>query len=416
MNRSSVSPKTILTVAFVALVVWALYASIEFYDETVTSSWSGDATRNPYLAAQQFMTRSEIDIVDADSLVKLDRLEGVGTLFISEANQVRSPRQLKQVLSWLESGGHIIYTASSVAHDDDLLLKEFDVEVDWREADDEGEDIEEKPLSETFREYNRQIEQGKTREEATESINDKEEALTLVEFGDDIGDLEIEFDDSKVLTHPYISGTGYDTDKLQPTSWSYSDAGIHLMQFDVGDGLLTIISDPKIWTSYYIENHDHAFLLWILSSSDGSFAVLRPVLQDSIWLLIGRYGFEALIAGAILIALWIWHMGYRFGRLQPQDQSRTRALGEHFSSISHYLWHRKHAEHLISPLRQRVMRRASLTLGEFSIVDQARQYELIAERVDITVDAVVRAMSETQFSEITFVQRVKLLKRIEQLL
>ena len=415
MNRSSVSPKTILTVAFVALIVWALYVSIEFYDETVTSSWSGEATRNPYLAAQQFMTRSEVEVVDADSLVKLDTMERVSTLFISEANQVQSPRQLKQVLGWLENGGHIIYTANSVAHDDDLLLKEFDVEVNWREVDDE-EDTEEQPLSETFREYNHQIEQGKTREEATESLSDKEETLTLVEFSDDIGDLEIEFNDSKVLTHPYITGTGYDADKVQPTSWSYSDSGIHLMQFDVGSGLLTIISDPRIWTSYHIEDHDHAFLLWILSSSDGNFAVLRSVLQDSIWLLIGRYGFEMLIASALLIALWIWHMGYRFGRLQPRDQARTRALGEHFSSISHYLWHRKHGEHLISPLRQRVLRRASLTLGEFSIVDQARQYELIAERAGIPIDAVVRAMSETEFSEITFVQRVKLLKRIEQLL
>jgi hypothetical protein len=144
--------------------------------------------------------------------------------------------------------------------------------------------------------------------------------------------------------------------------------------------------------------------------------VLRPVLRDSIWLLIGRYGFEFLIASAILIALWIWHMGYRFGRLQPRDESRTRALGEHFSSISHYLWHRKHGEYLIFPLRQRVLRRASLTLGEFLIVDQARQYELIAERAGVTADAVARALNETEFSEITFVQRVKLLKRIEQLL
>ena len=144
--------------------------------------------------------------------------------------------------------------------------------------------------------------------------------------------------------------------------------------------------------------------------------MLRPVLQDSIWLLIGRFGFEMLIASALLIALWIWHLGYRFGRLTPRDPSRTRALGEHFSSISLYLWHRKHAEHLISPLRQRVLRRAGLTLGEFSIADQLRQYELIAERAGITIDAVAAAMSETEFSEISFVQRVKLLKRIEQLL
>ena len=271
-------------------------------------------------------------------------------------------------------------------------------------------------MSETFREYNRQIEEGKTREQATASLKQKEESLTLVEFDGHIGNLEIEFDTSKVLTHPYISGDGYDAEKAQPVSWSYSDAGIHLMQFDVGNGLLTIVSDPKIWTSYLIDKHDHAYLLWILSSDEGSFAVLRPVIQDSIWVLIGRNAFEFLIATVILLAIWIWHMGYRFGRMIPRDQSRRRALGEHFSSITHYLWHRKHGEYLITPLRQRVLRRASLTLGEFSLVDEARQFELIAARTDFTADAVARAMKETEFSESTFVQRVKLLKRIEQAL
>ena len=42
-----------------------------------------------------------------------------------------------------------------------------------------------------------------------------------------------------------------------------------MMQFEVGEGLLTIVTDPSIWTSYRIDKYDHAYLLWILSAGEG---------------------------------------------------------------------------------------------------------------------------------------------------
>jgi len=63
-----------------------------------------------------------------------------------------------------------------------------------------------------------------------------------------------------------------------------------------------------------------------------------------------------------------------------------------------------------------VLRRASLTLGEFTRADQPRQFELIAERCDLNPEAIARAFSIDDFNEASFVQTVRLLKRIEQLL
>ena len=164
MRQNSLAVKLVLAALLLALIGWGLYSSIEFYEETEESRWSIDALRNPYLAAQKFMAESGIEVTDVDSLVKLDQLSSLGTLFFSDANQVQTPRQLQQVMDWLDVGGNVIYTADSVAHGDDLLLQEFAVEVEWREYEDE-EAAEEKSLSETLREYNRQIEDGKSREE-----------------------------------------------------------------------------------------------------------------------------------------------------------------------------------------------------------------------------------------------------------
>lgn len=413
MDRNSVSIKLVLGLVALGVIGWLLYINIEFFEETEESGWSVDATRNPYLAAQQFMTRSDIEVTDVDSLARLDELSSLGTLFFSDANQVQSPRQLEQVMDWLDVGGNVIYTANSIAYDDDLLLAEFEVAVDWSDYE-TGKESGDRSLSETMREYNRQLEQGKSREEIARSLVDEDISLTRITFGDDIGQIEVAFDNARVLLHPYITGSEHDAVEHQPFSWSVSDYGVHMMQFEVGSGLLTIVSDPQIWTSYRIDSFDHAYLLWLLSSGEGNFAILRSVVRDSIWVLMQRNAGELLIASGLLMLAWIWRMGYRFGRLLPRDLSRTRALGEHFSSVSHYLWHRRCGDYLVAPLRQRVLRRASLLLAEFQRADQQQQYQLLAERCELNPAAIARAFGEHEFNEASFVQTVRLLKRIEQ--
>ena len=411
MTRNRLPVMPLLALVVLGLFGWFLYVNIEFYDETEDSSWSIEALTNPYFAAQVFMTRSGIDTIDVDSLGRLERLNSVGTLFFSDDNQVQSPRQLQQVMDWLDVGGNVIYSASSVAHDDDLLLAEFEIEVDWADYDDKDRS-EDKPFSETMREYNRQLEEGKTREEIAQSLAGNEVSLTRVSFGDDIGDLDVAFENSRILLHPSFDDADHDS-RHTPFSWSASDHGVHMMQFELGSGLLTIVSDPQIWTSYQIDRHDHAYLLWLLSAEDGDFAILRSVVRDTLWTLIKRNASELLIASAVLLMLWIWRSAYRFGRLQPRDLSRTRALGEHFSTVSHYLWHRRHGGYLIKPLRQQVLRRASLTLPEFSRADPERQNELLAERCELNIATISRAFGQQDFNETTFVQTVRLLKRIE---
>jgi hypothetical protein len=393
-------------------MAWGLYLSIETYEETEHSEWSRKALYNPYLAAQQFMAQSDFEVIDVDSLVKLNQLNGLGTLFFSNANQVQTPRQLEQVMEWLDGGGNVIYSANEVEHDDDLLLQAIAVDVEWRERD-ETSDGDGRSLSEILRDYNRQIEDGKSREEIIAASQTEKLSLTKVRFGDDIGELEVAFDTERVLRHNVLDDSDARVEH-QPFSWSNSEYGVHMMQFEIGEGLLTIVSDPGIWTSYQIDNYEHAYLLWLLSSDDGSFAILRSVLRESIWTLISRNASEFLIAAGLLITALMWHLASRFGRLLPRDLSRQRALGDHFSSLSHYLWKRRRSAYLLAALRQSVMRRASLTLGGFANAGPEGQFELIAERCDLQPEAIARVFSKNDFNEASFVVAVRLLKHIEQ--
>jgi hypothetical protein len=431
--RSNIGAKLffVVGIAVIAFLSWGIYSSIEFYDDTEQTSWSLQALRNPYLAAQQFMQKSGIDSVEADSLIGLKSLDGVTTVLITDANQVVSPRQLEQVLSWLEDGGNLIVTANSIGESDDMLLEEYNVKVTWRsqtdlakdedtksddKADDEKREEEQQPsISESLREYNQKIDEGKDPDEIAQLMV-AEYPLTSIDFGDDVGNLEIAFKPNRVLTHPYSDGKEVDEASPTPFSWSASEHGIHLMQFDVGNGLLTIISDPTIWTSSRIDQNDHAYLLWVLSSKEGDFAILHPTLRDSIWVLISRHAPELLIALAISIALWIWYLGHRFGRIVPRDNSSGRALSEHFSATANYLWHRKAGNRLIEPVRQQIFRRASIVLPGFAGAgrDPDRQIQLISQHCGLNVVSVKNALNTRDFNETTFVRTVKILKYIEQ--
>jgi len=420
-------------IVIIALLSWGIVSNIEIYEDTGQTSWSVRALRNPYLAAQQFIQQSGIKSVESDSLIGLDKLDSVATVLITDANQALNPRQLEQLLSWLENGGNLIVTANSTNGSDDLLLEKFNVDTSWPSridieakndnpdqpqdaVEDDTSQKEDGPsISKSFRDYNEQIDAGKDPRKSL-PIKDADDSLTVIDFDAEIGSLEIAFRPYPVLTHPYPDGDVGDEPDPVPFSWTASEYGTHLIQFEVGNGMLTIISDPSIWTSQRIDQYDHAYLLWVLSSKHGDFAILHPGLRDSIWVLIASHAFEFLIALALSMTLLLWHLGHRFGRIVSRDTAGGRALSEHFFATANYLWHRKAGKQLIEPVRQQIFRRASIVLAGFTAAsnDPAQQRQLIAHHCGLEVVTVNSALQASDFNEASFLRTVKLLKYIEQ--
>ena len=412
MTRTKSVVITLSTALLVSSLLWLLYYSIEFYEETEQSQWSIEAIRNPYLAAQKFLIASGIDVIETDSLINLDSLDNVGTLLITEASQVSQTRQLESVLSWLDKGGSLIVTANAFSTEDDLLLTEFGVDVDFPKSDDDETDEDKPSISESLREYNEKIDQGMTPQEIAESGLENA-SLTEIDFGDAIGKLQINFNPNRILTHAYIDESD-DSPAHQPFSWSSSEFGVHMIQFDVGTGLLTIVSDPAIWQSSNIADYDHAFLLWILSSNKGNFAILRSIRRDSLWTLAFTNAYEFIIALTLLTVFYLWFLGHRFGRIIPLKNQSKRALSEHFSATAGYLWHRKAITALLKPMREEIFRRAHLAIPEFARADSNTRFELIARHCKIDRQTVSTIMQSKKLNESAFVSTVKLLKQIEQ--
>ena len=412
MKSSNISPLNIvvpiLVIAFITLVA----ISIEFYEEEVPGRWSPQALQNPYLAAEQFLQKTGVTTSSSSSLSEFDALAKNGTLLITESSQIDNQKLLNQVLSYLENGGNVIAGVRLYGNQDNFLIDHFGLDIEIYDLEDDSE--EEESLVDTMREYNRQIEEGKSLEDIADE-NQQDEILTTVEFEYPTENLEIGFNPDSVFIHDAFTSEGMgNSDKPEPTSWSNSSHGVHFVQFVVGDGLITLVNDSSIWSNYKIDQHDHAYLLWILSESNGSLTILRSVIRDSLFELIGRNAFELVLAVLLLSLAWCWRLGFRFGRIIDEDFQTSRAKGEHLLSMGRYLWHRKKSEFLLSSIRQRLQRRSNTVVAGYQKAEQDRQFELLASYCNLDVNSVKAAFQKSEFNENTFVETVKILKKVEQ--
>lgn len=88
---------------------WIAYQSIEFYEDTVDLGWSAEARRNPYLAAEQFLSLRGVVVKSQGELEALDSLDDtIDVIFIENIFHVVSTRQQQNLLHWVEQGGYLL--------------------------------------------------------------------------------------------------------------------------------------------------------------------------------------------------------------------------------------------------------------------------------------------------------------------
>ena len=75
MSRSRFSPTALLAALGICIVAAGLYSVVEECEEQITARWSLDALLNPFLAAEKFLQKSDIGVVEMEGLANLDTLD-----------------------------------------------------------------------------------------------------------------------------------------------------------------------------------------------------------------------------------------------------------------------------------------------------------------------------------------------------
>ncbi len=347
MNRPLLWVGLLLACVFGAGAFYAWTKAIP-YDEVVDRGPSPEALANPYLAAEHFLRQQGVTVEHANSLERLTTLPGKGNslLLLGERSNM-SPRQVEQLLSWAKSGGHLLLVAEALWDEEsgksgDLLLDRLHIHQTLSDEPEEPAPSSKKPLK------------------------NKTQDLTKLYVDNETASAYFSFDTDFNLTDP----------RHQAQFSANSSRSSHLMQLDLGEGSVTVITDSDLWKTPNIGKHDNAWLLWYLNQGTAVTLLFNSDFDDLFTLLM-RYFPQALIALVSLIALALWRAGMRQGPTRSPTSNARRQLQEHLKASADFLLRRSGQGTLLHALQRDILRAARHRHPGFEHLDSAAQCRVL---------------------------------------
>ncbi|MFT3928943.1 MAG: DUF4350 domain-containing protein [Spongiibacteraceae bacterium] len=431
----------LLCVLLAAVGVYALYDRIEFYKKSEQGPWSEAALNNPFLAAQRYLEEQHVVVRSDAELSPREDLATRGTLVLMSSTAVKNEFLAEKILDWVEHGGHLIVEASDDA-DNELLLTKLHITKNWgSEDEDEGDNssandepkpvaeaeqpptpaakseetaeddddaLTEKKLSQRLREYNEKIKQNKSVQDSNDS-KDRQcptpdpTRLTNIQLPGNSHIIQAQFSNYSRLEQPYFRNGDNKpaADVHKPTFFIRNQSGVHLTQFTLGAGKLTVLSDISIWTRKEIADYDHALLLDALIDPSHPVHFLYGVNMPSLTTLLWRNAYEALCAGVLLLLAWLVYRGRRFGSTLDATSDQRRASSEHWLAAARYQWQNDQAAALIDAVRATIIKQAALRFPGFEQWSEHEQITVLSAESHLSKDILRTAlhMSTTDDSD-----------------
>ncbi|KRP69067.1 hypothetical protein TX23_24370 [Pseudomonas paralactis] len=356
------------------------------YDEVVDRGPSPDALANPYLAAEHFLHQQGLVVEHANGLEQLANLpaKGHSLLLLGERSNM-TPRQVEQLLAWAKSGGHLLLVAEALWDEEtgksgDLLLDRLDIHQALSETFDEPAPARKKPAA-----------------DLTKFYVDNETDPAYFSFDTDFNLI--------------------DPKHLAQFSANSADSS-HLMQLNLGQGRVTVITDSDLWKTPNIGKHDNAWLLWYLTQETDVTLLFNSDTDDLLTLLI-RYFPQALVALAALIALALWQAAMRQGPIQAPVPKARRQLQEHLKASADFLLRRSGQGTLLQALQHdllRAARRRHPGFEHLTAAEQRRVLEHLTRHPPHIISQALEPLTQKRLSSADFSRQVACLQTLRNAL
>ncbi|MFV0277859.1 MAG: DUF4350 domain-containing protein [Parahaliea sp.] len=440
----------------VALLVAAFFTLFEPQRVEEERGWEQEAYRDPLLAARHFLQRVGEQAESREQLTLQTDFPAGGTVYVSEADSVLTASQADRLTGWMAEGGHLIL-AVTADEEHNPLLDTFGVEVFAATCDcetqaeaeteaapppvadsagptadsDAGEEAADTSLSEALRKYNRELQENGSGTSAAVEIQPPENNADLTRLAFDGVDRELVLDlgTHTDLYHPALfvdEDEDASEDAAPMENWGYAYApfyyagsrhGVHFMQFQVGQGMLTLLGGSDPFDNAAIGDHDHAYLLWLLSRDSSAVLLLHGSRSPGLWRLLWQHLPEAVVAALALLLAALWAVGRRFGPVIEAPESERRGIEEHLRSSANYLWQQGDSTRLLQPLADALRERASRRIPHFATLDSVAQVEALGRLSGLPERDIEQALSAAaDTSPDDFAARVRVLKTLGETL
>lgn len=305
----------LLVALLLGALAYGLIVRLEQHTSRIHVGYSGEAQRNPLLAAERFLNAMGIPAHSYERPVRRTELPPVdGTLVITTQRNTLSDADAEALRDWLRRGGHLIvvarqdYAAEGGEAVKDELLNALGIHiyVNDLEADDAGElpamDVD-LPQAEDF--------------------------------------LRIDF-------NPYFR---LDASSAGVKLVVEDDLGARLVHITLEQGQLTALADLDFLSNDRIGDYDHAAFLWHLVNLAGPPTKVWLVYNDDmppLWQWLWQQAWTLVVSLALLLGVWLAGSLRRFGPMVPPPQPGRRSLLEHIEASGRFLWQQGQRRRLAS--------------------------------------------------------------------
>lgn len=376
---------TVLVLATLALAVW-LYTKLDYKIVEKDQGYQGEARTNPYLAAEFFLRRmgqkSEKIKLFTDKQKVLDQHD---TLLVPSVRLAFDSRRSNDMLEWANRGGHLIITGQPDSETNtsqrDHLLDSLGLYIERQSLGDDSE-LDEEPVN--------------------------------IAIYDEDHFWQVDFDDYLVISHT--------AEFKSEVIWSVEDnARVHAMQIKSGQGLITLLSDIRMFRNDYIESYDHAAFLLSLAN-DQSEATSNNVFYYSLFedsMSLYQWLWEnakpLMLSFCVFIIIVLWMLIPRFGPLINVHKPIRRQFLEHLTASGNYHWRQGHYHRLLLEVRKQLSKKVKLKHPEWTALSKHDQIMHFVELSEIEEEAIDNALFDNSVEQVNdFTNKVKILEKLRK--
>ena len=299
---------------------------------------SGEARLREFLAAERFAERMGLPSRELRSLPDLDGLPRSSVLVLPKGRQAIDAQRLARLLGWVQRGGHLVVEAELLGVDDPLLAA-----------------------------------LGVTREGRKPFVKP----------------LVAEIDGQR-LSVSFRGATA-----LKSSIRPRLEVADQVVGFPWGKGWVTVATTLDFARNDLIGANDHAALLWKILTVVPATRLevfFRPE-RLSLWRFLTQHAAPALLAGAGLLALWLWRLAPRFGPVPADPPPARRRLLEHLRASGRYLWSQGLRGALAAAARDAALRRLVRAQPDFAAASSAEKGARLAALAAVPVEEAQRFLA-----------------------
>ncbi len=400
MNRFS--KQFWITLIFIILAGGALNLYLRFYHpefRTQYVGFSGEARKNPWLAAQQLLKQFNIETVNNKKLsIFLQQAQAQDVLFLTYDKQL-SQEDSDALIAWVKKGGHLI------------LMSQMANTKTKSEETIENSDTGEEEESEDFLLSYLGVKQ---------YYHEPDDKLVPLKFTWQQRDFTINFNSYRNLEveNPTLAVDFQIADN--------KDKFLPFIRFKDEQGTITLITKMTIFNNHQIDKYSHAWFLTTLvmpvemtettQNAKVWFLNIRVPPSLSLLDLLFKYAKPMLIS---LFFLFIFGLAYtmaRFGFVLPVPRPLRRKLLEHIEATGLFAWRNRYLHQSIAHLQQEIKQLFLLRHNDWKALSEADFYHALAKQTQLPLAEIQQAFqSEFQYHELLVTEQLKTLQQLKQL-